>query len=185
MPDPDTVQQFTSLYERHHDQVYGYAVTRAGRDLADEVVAETFLVAWRRFEAVPRGEPLPWLLGTARNVIRERYRSEERQRRVAGELSAWIAEADHADVADLVTDRAAVLAALARLPEDDRELLTLIAWHGLAPRAAARVIGCSTATYFVRLHRARRRLDDAIAAAGAEPQPAPARLVPLPKENYR
>jgi len=167
--DARTVQQFTLLYERHRRQVFGYAVTRAGRDLADEVVAETFLVAWRRFAALPRGEPLPWLLATARNVIRERYRAEERQRLVAVEMGAWIADAGLPDVADVVTERAAVLAALARLAESDRELLTLAAWHGLPPRAAARVVGCTTAAYFVRLHRARRRLSEAMAAAGAVP----------------
>ncbi|MEV6489976.1 RNA polymerase sigma factor [Actinoplanes sp. NPDC051633] len=170
MTEPDTTTQFTSLYERHHRQVYGYAVTRAGRDLADEVVAETFLIAWRRFGALPRREPLPWLLGTARNVVRERYRAEERQRRIAAEMTAWVEEAG-ADVADTVTDRAAVLAALAGLTEDDRELLTLTAWHGLEPRAAARVIGCTTATYFVRLHRARRRLTEAMAAADLQKEP--------------
>ena len=163
MTDPRSIQQFTALYQRHHRQVFGYAVTRAGRDLAEEVVAETFLVAWRRFDALPRGEPLPWLLGTARNVIRSRYRDEQRQRLVAAEIGVWIAGAGSPDIADGVTERAAVLAALARLPENDRELLTLVAWHGLTPRAAAQVVGCTTATYFVRLHRARRRLTEAMA----------------------
>jgi RNA polymerase sigma-70 factor, ECF subfamily len=155
----DTVERFTALYAQHQGQIYAYAVTRAGRDLADEVVAETFLVAWRRFAALPPAAPLPWLLGTARNVIRSRYREEERQRAVAAEMRAWTAP----DIADGVTERAAVLVALSRLSEDDRELLTLAAWHDLAPSAAARVIGCSTATYFVRLHRARRRLTEALA----------------------
>ncbi len=67
-----------------------------------------------------------------------------------------------ADVADGVAERAAVLAALARLSDEDRELLTLVAWQGLKPAEAARVVGCSTATYFVRLHRARKRLADAL-----------------------
>ena len=160
MTETDPIQRFTALYARHHNQVFAYAVTRAGRDLADEVVAETFLVAWRRFAVLPRGAPLPWLLGTARNVIRARYRDEERQRAVAAELRAWTTP----DIAEDITERAAVLVALSRLTEDDRELLTLAAWHDLSPGAAARVLGCSTATYFVRLHRARRRLADALAA---------------------
>jgi len=177
----DTIQRFTALYERHHKQVFAYAVTRAGRDLADEVVAETFLVAWRRFAVLPRTAPLPWLLGTARNVIRARYRDEERQRAVAAELRAWTMP----DIAEDVTERAAVLVALSRLTEDDRELLTLAAWHDLSPGAAARVVGCSTATYFVRLHRARRRLAEALAATDPSPRPAPAtRPLPL-KETFR
>ena len=167
----DAEQIFTAVYEAHHRQVYAYAVARVGRDLADEVVADTFLVAWRRYGSLPRGEPLPWLLAVARNVVRERSRAEVRQQAVAAELRAWIGDAV-ADVADGVTERAAVLAALAKLSEDDRELLTLVAWHGLKPAAAATVVGCSTATYFVRLHRARRRLEDALAAL-------------LPEETFR
>jgi RNA polymerase sigma-70 factor (ECF subfamily) len=62
-----------------------------------------------------------------------------------------------------------VLAALAALPEADRELLTLVACHGLKPSEAAQVVGCSTAAYFVRLHRARRRLERAMADP---PEPA-------------
>jgi len=67
------------------------------------------------------------------------------------------------DIADEVSERQAVLRALAALPETDRELLTLSAWHGLSPRDAASVAGCSAATYFVRLHRAQRRLEKAMA----------------------
>src|SRR5690242_4540047 len=128
-PVAEAEQIFTAVYEAHHRQVYAYAVARVGRDLADEVVADTFLVAWRRYGSLPRGEPLPWLLAVARNVVRERYRAEVRQQAVAAEMRAWIGDAV-ADVADGVTERAAVLAALARLSEDDRELLTLVAWHG-------------------------------------------------------
>ncbi|GAA3198713.1 RNA polymerase sigma factor [Dactylosporangium siamense] len=155
-------ERFTSIYDAHHRQVYGYAVTRAGREHADDVVADTFLVAWRRVREIP-ATPLPWLLGVARNVARERFRDEVRQGAIAAELRTWIREAED-DVAEHVTDRAAVLHALSGLSEDDRELLTLTAWHGLSARDAARVVGCSTATFFVRLHRARKRLQEAMTA---------------------
>ncbi|MER7890178.1 sigma-70 family RNA polymerase sigma factor [Micromonospora sp. NPDC094482] len=174
------------MYQAHHRQVYAYAVTRAGRQLADEVVAETFLVAWRRLPALPMATPLPWLLAVARNVVSERYRAEERQQAVAAEMRAWISaeELSVADVADGVAERAAVLTALARLSDDDRELLTLVAWHGLSPGEVARVLGCSTATYYVRLHRARRHLKDAMSAATEPELPRPnVRLVP--KESIR
>ncbi|GAA2354752.1 DNA-directed RNA polymerase sigma-70 factor [Catellatospora methionotrophica] len=158
--------RFTAIYHRHHRQVYAYAVSRAGRTLADDVVADTFLVAWRRLEAVPEG-PLPWLLGVARNVIRERFRDDIRQASIAAELRAWAVEAD-ADVADGVADRATMLAALAGLGDDDREALTLTAWQGLSAKDAARVVGCSSATFFVRLHRARKRLEQAMVASPVE-----------------
>jgi RNA polymerase sigma-70 factor, ECF subfamily len=153
-------KRFTAMYDAHHAQVYAYAVSRVGRQLADDVVSDTYLVAWQKLAAVPSA-PLPWLLGVAHNVVRERYRAEVRQLSLAVELRAWVDEAV-ADVADGVAERAAMLAALARLSDDDRELLTLMAWHGLSARAAARVVGCSTATFFVRLHRARKRLHEAL-----------------------
>ena len=159
----DASRRFTAIYDAHHAQVYAYAVSRAGRQLADDIVSDTFLVAWRRLAVVP-AVPLPWLLGVARNVVSERYRDEVRQAGLAAELRAWVAEAD-ADVADGVTERAAVLAALARLSDDDRELLSLLAWHNLSTREAARIIGCSTATFFVKLHRARKRLEQALTGA--------------------
>lgn len=186
MPEPEPGDHFTALYQAHHRQVYAYAVTRAGRQLADEVVAETFLVAWRRLPALPRATPLPWLLAVARKIVYERYRAEERQRAVTAEMCAWItdAEASVADVADGVAERAAVLTALARLSDDDRELLTLVAWHGLAPGQAARVLGCSTATYYVRLHRARRHLKNAMAAA-TEPELSRPAAPLVSKESIR
>jgi RNA polymerase sigma-70 factor, ECF subfamily len=177
---PDDARRFTAIYNAHHRQVYAYAVSRAGRDLADDVVGDTFLTTWRRLDAVP-AEPLPWLLGVARNVVRERYRAEVRQASLAAELRAWVEEA-HADVADGVAERAAMLAALARLGDDDRELLSLVAWHGLGARAAARVVGCSTATYFVRLHRARKRLEQALEQAPA--RAARRAPVSLPTQEY-
>src|SRR5260370_29650331 len=89
-------------------------------------------------------------------------------------MSAWLSDAEFTvtDIAEDVADRIAVLTALASLTESDRELLTLVAWHDLPPKSAARVIGCSTSAYFVRLHRARRRLESAVAAASAEHSPA-------------
>ncbi|MEW2384689.1 sigma-70 family RNA polymerase sigma factor [Micromonospora sp. NPDC047707] len=187
MSEPKPVDQFTALYQEYYRQVYAYAVARAGRQLADEVVAETFLVAWRRLSALPRATPLPWLLAVARNVVGERYRAEERQQAVAAEMRAWITDEELSvgDVADGVAERAAVLTALARLSDGDRELLTLVAWHGLAPSHAARVLGCSTATYYVRLHRARRHLKDAMVAVTELNMPLSI-ITPLtPKESIR
>jgi RNA polymerase sigma-70 factor, ECF subfamily len=163
--DHDAVQRFTCLYERTRPRVYAFAVSHAGRELAEEIVSEVYLVAWRRLADIPRPE-LPWLLSVARNVAANQFRATVRQRSVAAELQAWIAAAGPAtpDIADQVTERQSVLAALAALSAADRDLLTLVAWHGLTPAAAAQVMGCSTAAYFVRLHRARRRLERALRA---------------------
>jgi RNA polymerase sigma-70 factor, ECF subfamily len=168
------VEHFTSLYERTRPRVYAFAVSHAGRQLAEEIVSEVYLVAWRRLADIPRPE-LPWLLTVARNVTASQFRASARQRSLATELQAWTSAGWPAapDIADQVTERHAVLAALAALSGPDRDLLTLVAWHGLTPAAAAQVMGCSTAAYFVRLHRARRRLERAL--RGRLPvRPAPA-----------
>lgn len=175
MTDPETIERFQALYIRHHGQVYAYAVSRAGHQLADEVVSEVFLIAWRRLAELP-APSLPWLLGVARNVIISQFRASARQQSLAAELRTWVREAEMsaADIAEEVSERICVLDALGRLPDADRELLTLVAWHGLTPREAAQVVGCSTATYFVRLHRARRRLERAMADGQDSHDPAAA-----------
>lgn len=171
MPRPEQIEQFNTVYREHYRQVYAYAVARAGRQLADEVVADTFLVAWRRFAVLPKATPLPWLLAVARNVVRERLRAEVRRQnfvtalRSAADENAFLVE----DIADGVVERAAVLAVLATLSDADRDVLTLVAWHGLTPRQAAQVLGCSAAAYFVRLHRARRRFHDALSTSHSSP----------------
>ena len=111
----------------------------------------------------------------ARNTACSQFRGSARQRSISAELRAWVTEAElsEPDVADAVSERISVLTALATLPEADRELLTLVAWHGLKPNEAARVVGCSTATYFVRLHRARRRLERAMADPPERAMPGP------------
>ena len=194
MTDPEAMERFQALYADHHAAVYAYAVNRVGRQLADEVVSETFLVAWRRLADVP-APALPWLLTVARNTAGSLFRGNARQRSITAELRAWVTDAELSspDVADQVAERTAVLTALAALPETDRELLTLVAWHGLKPNEAAQVVGCSTATYFVRLHRARRRLERAMAGhpqrdAVGSPQPAgadPARRAAASRDSAR
>ncbi|MER5769089.1 RNA polymerase sigma factor [Streptomyces sp. NPDC001985] len=160
----EEADRFTAMYDACRGRVWAYVVSRAGRQVADEVVSETFAVAWRRWADVP-GEPLPWLLGVARNVLRDTVRAEIRRESFAAELGEWTersAGAGTGDIADDVADRNALLRALATLPDDDREVLVLAAWHGLGPAEAARVVGCSAAAMRVRLHRARRRLTRAV-----------------------
>jgi RNA polymerase sigma-70 factor (ECF subfamily) len=167
----DDERRFIAIYDECRQRVWAYAVSRAGRQVADEVVSETFAVAWRRLADVP--EPaLPWLLGVARNLLRNGHREEVRRESFAAELGRWTARPG-GDIADEVAERLAVLRAMATLPEDDREILILVAWQGLSPREVARVVGCSPAALRVRLHRARRRLVRA-ASAGGEPVRGPA-----------
>ncbi|NKY97076.1 RNA polymerase sigma factor [Nocardiopsis alborubida] len=160
--DPDTEEpaksEFTRFFERYHGDVYRYAVRRLDADRADDVAAETFGVAWRRYDRLPKDQPLPWLYGVARNVIRARRRGERRRGEVlSAEADAGVPAAS--DTVRQVEERDTALRALERLSATDRELVMLLAWEGLELTEAARVLGCTTATARVRLHRARRRIE--------------------------
>ena len=146
----------------------GYAIRRTeDRAAAEDAVSETFLVAWRRLDAVPP-DPLPWLLGTARKVLANQRRAA-RRRTPDGPLIPLEAVPDPAlgaSLPDLVADREAFADAFAALSAADRELLTLVSWDGLAPREGAAVLGISAAVFSLRLHRARRRLMKGLASRG-------------------
>ncbi|MFD0629773.1 RNA polymerase sigma factor [Streptomyces sanglieri] len=87
MPDYDA-DRFTAIYDGCRQRVWAYVVSRAGRQVADEVVNETFTVAWRKLDDVPES-PLPWLLGVARNILRDNIRAEARRASFAAELRSW------------------------------------------------------------------------------------------------
>jgi len=151
-------RRFVALYEAHAGAVLGYARRRIGPEAAEDVLAETFLVAWRRRADVP-ADALPWLYAVAANVLRNRARSERRQAALSARLAAeGVASALPAD--DAPDPR--LREALATLTPIDREALLLTAWEGLSADRAARAAGCSRATFHVRLHRARRRLAHAL-----------------------
>ncbi len=153
-------QRFEAVYEQHSGAVKGYAMRRTGPARADDVVAEVFLIAWRRLEDVP-AEPRPWLFGVARRVL-----ANER-RRVARQGAALERLQESPDLTAESTDGPALASrplqdALEHLSETDREALLLTAWEGLNHRDAARVLGVREATFSVRLHRAKRRLGRAL-----------------------
>ncbi|GAB3469235.1 RNA polymerase sigma factor [Actinophytocola sediminis] len=166
----DAENRLRRMYDESYFRLLGYALGYLDRASAEEIVSETFLIAWRRLADAPSRE-LPWLFGIARNLIRERHRADQRLRTLCAELGALAGDTVD-DIAEDVAERATALRALAELTDDDRELLTLLAWHGLTNREAAAVLGCRPATLLVRLHRARRRL---LAAMPPPAMPPPAK----------
>ena len=145
-----------AMYDECAPRVYAYAVRHCGPVDADDVVAETFAVAWRRLDAVP--EPaIGWLIVTARNVVRGRRRTARKHLDLA-ELAAGTTRHDEPAAEDVVVRRREVLDALDSLSEREREALLLTAWDGLDHAAAAAVAGCSTRAFRARLMRARARL---------------------------
>lgn len=145
-------RRFEAIYREHFGSVDAYAHRRLPAR-ADDVVAETFLIAWRRLDDVP-ADALPWLYGVARRVVSDVRRGSRRQDAVAERLaSLGAAQGLGRDESD-----SELLSALARLSERDRELLLLVYWEDLEPRRAALAFGCSRSTVATRLWRAHARL---------------------------
>ena len=175
MDDPH--KRFADLYDRYYRNVLRYSLQHADWGSAEDVASEVFLIAWRQLPDVPE-PPLPWLLGVARNLLRQHAGARRRRGRLADRIAALTSAADMtaADAGERVVDRASALAVLASLPGRDIEALTLVTWHGLDVREAAAAAGCSPRAFTVRLHRARRRLATALRSADHSPE-LPARTV--------
>jgi RNA polymerase sigma factor, sigma-70 family len=155
----DPQERFTALYDRYYRSVMGYVLLRVEQGVAEDVCSETFLVAWRRLDELPKQE-LPWLLGVARNILAKQREIRYRRKVLADRIAALTTERDHVawDVAEHVVDREQAISALRALREKDVEAMILATWYGLAPQQAATVMGCSVRAFNVRLHRARKRL---------------------------
>ncbi len=170
MDDPDTEvgelarrSRFEKLYAGHSRAILAFAVRRTTQpDDAADVVAETFLVAWRRLDDVPLGDDaLLWLYGVARRVVANVRRGARRRARLGSRLATAVGEQMVVDPAEVVGAAAVVRQALASLSADDRELLQLTAWEGLTATQIGEVLAMPAPTVRTRLHRARKRLRDA------------------------
>jgi RNA polymerase sigma-70 factor (ECF subfamily) len=165
-------EAFDRLFDRHYAELARFARRRvADQASVDDVLAETFVTAWRRRREMP-DPALPWLYGVCARVIATTRRGGARR----GRLWARLASLPHEparDPADIHAERSAIAAAFARLDEDQREVLRLIAWDGLSTEEAAAVLDCSPGAFRTRFHRARRELEKHLAATGNEGMPAP------------
>ncbi len=161
----DEVGLFDAYFRGHAARIYTFALRRTDAQAAQDVTAETFLIAWRRRAKMP-SEPLPWLYGIARGVLANEIRAANRR----GALASHIAAQGHL-CATAATGDHHIMEALAALRESDREALLLCAWEGLSTKEAAAVVGCSAATFGVRLHRARARLSRALDEIEGEADP--------------
>ncbi len=158
---PSRLARFETLFAAHERHVLAYAMrrTRTPAD-AEDVAAETFTIAWRKVDAIPRTEPLLWLYAVARRVLANHHRGTGRRERLAALLR----------VEDVATPLRAgesrdgpAFAALASLSAADQELLRLVAWEELGHQQIAAVLGVTPNAIAIRLHRARSRFADALA----------------------
>jgi len=152
---------FERLYGDHKEAVRAYCLRRADESVADDVVSQTFEIAWRRRGEVRRPSRA-WLIGIARKVLANRRRSDRRYL----DLVTRLAEGPPLGPEEEGTQ---ILAALSRLSAVDQETLLLAAWDGLSSPEAAHVLGCTPVAFRLRLLRARRRLADELGALEHRP----------------
>lgn len=167
MPDPAgnrsaaSRERLEALFEAHHRALLAYAARRcATLDDAEDVVAEVFVVAWRRLEDVPEGAAaVLWLYGVARRTVANQRRGGARQARLQDRIEATTPRPPSTDGAP---DDGAALEALARLSSSDQELLRLVAWEELTHAEVAQVLGISVNAVTIRLYRARQRFEQSL-----------------------
>jgi len=158
--------RFHELFRDHERAVLAYAIRRTPTFAdAEDVAAETFIIAWRKIDAVPAVESLPWLYAVARRVLANQRRGHGRRERLAALLR----------VEDVATPMRAgedgdgpAFAALGSLSPADQELLRLVAWEELGNQQIAAVLGITPNAVAIRLHRARARFVDALARGAGE-----------------
>lgn len=148
--------EFEALFLDTRAPLLAYLSRRAPAEDAADLLAEVYLVAWRRRADLPsRKERRLWLFGVARRLLAEHYRFAWKRADAESQLGEPGVPASRDDKDQR---SAAVRQALASLSDLDRELVTLTTWEGLSPADAARVVGITAGTARVRLHRARARL---------------------------
>ncbi|WP_306215784.1 RNA polymerase sigma factor [Actinoplanes sp. RD1] len=156
-------ERLRALHAETYADLLRFVKRRIPDDDADDIVAATFEVAWRRFADLP-ADARPWLFGIARNLLANQDRKRLRRRVVDVRMVADVTTAE-ADRAPGVDARIDLVRAWWTLSPADREVLALVAFDGLDDGQAATVLGCRPATFRMRLTRARQRLRAALDAA--------------------
>jgi RNA polymerase sigma-70 factor (ECF subfamily) len=167
-------ERFAVLFDRHAPHIYRYLARRAGRQVADDLVAETFLAAFAKRDRYDLGHPdaRPWLYGIATNLVGQHRRDQARQDRITQAAAAAEPEVPgHADrvAADVTAQamRTLLEGALAALSAGDRDVLLLIAWEQLTYAEVSRALAIPVGTVQSRLHRARTKVRQVLAGTDA------------------
>jgi len=155
--------RFLDAYNRFHGHVYAYCRRRTRADMVEDAVADTFLTAWRKSDAIPPGdEALPWLYGVAYRVLTHQWRGASRRSRLVRKLASFGATAMSLpeDVVVMRQESRQLLTALAALKRTDQEILRLTAWEELAGADIAVILGISPGAVRQRLYAAKTHLAD-------------------------
>jgi|SRR5580692_8652926 RNA polymerase sigma factor (sigma-70 family) len=178
-PAPNKDQDFARVVAAHRNAILRYGLRRLDdRFAAEDLVAETFIVVWRRFDELPtRDEELFWLYAIARRVLANLKRSQQRSLRLEMRLSAE-REAGNETPRYSMEDIEALMEALGSLSESNRELIQLAYWEKLSYRELGVVLGCSEKAAGIRLTRARQSLRERL-----NQSPTPIASLPLLQEE--
>lgn len=157
---PDREHTFTAFYEAVYPDLVRFVQRRAHADHAEDVVADAFLVAWRRLDELPRSheDARAWVFGISRNVLMNNHRGEQRRRALGVRLADATAGPHPDPDADLVVSRVDLANAWCLLSEVHQEALALAVFEQLCAPQAATVLGISPVAFRLRLSRARRAL---------------------------
>ncbi|MDR2984458.1 MAG: RNA polymerase sigma factor [Nocardiopsaceae bacterium] len=166
-------EQFAVVFRRHAQQLQRYVVRRIGADAADDVVAETFLLAFKQRSVYRLDLPdaRPWLYGIATNLIGRHRRAEIRQYRALARTGIDPVTEPFTDEVDARVSASSsvrrLAAALMKLPAPHRDVLLLMAWGDLSYEQAAAALGVPVGTVRSRLSRARTKVREALGDPGA------------------
>lgn len=160
---------FAVLFQRHADSISRYAARRVGQQAAEDVVAETFLTAFRRRDSydLARSDARPWLDGMAANMVRRHHRAEARRLRALERTGFDVDTESAAELAEVrlaADEDSRVAGALASMKPQQREAMLLVAWAGLTYDQAAEALGVPTGTIRSRMNRARSHVRAALAS---------------------
>lgn len=168
--------EYERLYRVHAQAVYAYCLRRTTMDEAKDAMADVFVVAWRRFEVMPKGDSaLPWLYGVARNVLSDKQRSARRRERLFVRAVSNFEAAVPGPEAQIVrrSEHEAVISALGRLPEKDREIVLLVQWEGLSREKVAEMMYLSRSAIDKRIARTYERMAKSLGARNQDVRTPP------------
>lgn len=161
---------FEQVFQAEYGPLRAYLYKRLGSSLAEDLAAETFAVAYRRWDDLDPTRPVrPWLYGISANLLRHHWRRERRRLRALARSGVEPVRAEEeasVERADAQAQKRVLAAALAELRRDDCEVLLLHAWAYLTDAEIAEALSLPVGTVKSRLHRAREQMENHLRASG-------------------
>lgn len=166
--DSERRAQFEAVAATVYEPLQRYLRRRTPTDDASALLNDTLLVIWRRLDDVPIDDPIPWSFGVAKRCLANHRRGENRRLRLVGKITAYAQATEPFEVPSVSDDHnPGLTAALGELDEVERELIRLWAWEQLEPREIAVVLDTTSNAVSVRLSRAKKKIEIALARQNA------------------